>query len=149
MNSMHLLRMLEYIDSSGEDIHSVLIIRNGHLVLEAYYYPYNAQIKHMLASAIKSFTSALVGIAIDKGYISGVDEKVLDFFRDYDFDNNDDLKQSIQLKHLLTMTSGLNWTSSLADDDPESLALKGSWLNSDTFSIDLLDVVFGYRYKFV
>ena len=103
MDSRDLLEMLDFIESSGEDIHSVLIIRNGYLVLEAYYYPYNPQIKHMQASATKSFTSTLFGIAIDKGCIPGVEEKVLDFFPDYTFENNDDLKQSMQLKHPLTM----------------------------------------------
>jgi len=61
--------MFEYIDWTNEDFHSIIIIRNGYVVLEAYYYPYRSQIKHMLASGTKSFTSALVGIALDKRYI--------------------------------------------------------------------------------
>ena len=121
MDSRDLLEMLDFIESSGEDIHSVLIIRNGYLVLEAYYYPYNPQIKHMQASATKSFTSTLFGIAIDKGCIPGVEEKVLDFFPDYTFENNDDLKQSMQLKHPLTMSSGLNWSKTEGNDNPESV----------------------------
>jgi CubicO group peptidase (beta-lactamase class C family) len=121
MDSQELMQMLDFIESSGEDVHSVLIIRNGYLVLEAYYYPYNSQIIHMQASATKSFTSTLVGIAIDKGYISGVDQKVLAFFPDYTFKNNNDLKQSMKLKHLLTMSSGLDWNKTGKNDNPEKI----------------------------
>jgi CubicO group peptidase (beta-lactamase class C family) len=124
MDSRDLLGMLDFIDSTGEDMHSVLIIRNGHMVLEAYYYPYNPQIKHMQASATKSFTSTLVGIAIDKGYIPGVEKKVLEFFPEHTFENNDELKQSMKLKHLLTMSSGLNWSMTWGNDDPESIFLQ-------------------------
>jgi CubicO group peptidase (beta-lactamase class C family) len=124
MDSRDLLAMLDFIDSTGEDMHSVLIIRNGHMVLEAYYYPYNPQIKHMQASATKSFTSTLVGIAIDKGYIPGVEKKVLDFFPEHTFENSDELKESMKLKHLLTMSSGLNWSMTWGNDDPESIFLQ-------------------------
>ncbi len=121
MDSRDLMQMLDFIASSGEDVHSVLIIRNGYLVLEAYYYPYNSQTIHMQASATKSFTSTLVGIAIDKGFISGVDQKVLAFFPDYTFKNNDELKQSMQLKHLLTMSSGLDWSNTGGKENPEKI----------------------------
>lgn len=82
MDSQKLLQILDFINSADEEIHSVLIIRNGYLVFDAYYNPYNSQYKHLLASATKSFTSTLVGIAIDKGYISSVEQKVLEFFPD-------------------------------------------------------------------
>ena len=73
LDSSRLLEMAEYMEASGEDFHSVLILRNGHLVFEVYDFPYEYRTRHMLASATKAFTSALVGIAIDKGYIPGTE----------------------------------------------------------------------------
>ena len=63
-------------------LHSLLIVRNGYLVVEEYFGDYNADKTHTLQSVSKSFTSALVGIAIEQGKFKGVDEKVLDFFPD-------------------------------------------------------------------
>ncbi len=61
-------------------------------------------------SATKSVTSALIGIAIEQGKIKGVDQKVLGFFPEYTtIANLDTHKQSLTLKHILTMSAGLPW----------------------------------------
>ena len=105
------------------NIHSILIIKDGKLVFEEYFegekfklgrytgeYGFNRDDLHTLCSATKSFTSALLGIAMDKGYIASVDMKVFDFFPE-----NSDLlsltpaKGNLTVRHLLTMTSGLQW----------------------------------------
>src|ERR1035441_44341 len=64
------------LDGTYEDVHSVLLYQNGRLVLEEYFYGYNAQRSHQLRSATKSVVSALAGIAIDRGALSGVDEQI-------------------------------------------------------------------------
>ena len=65
---------------------------------------------HNLCSATKSFVSALIGIAIDQGFIQSVDQTVADFFPEYsDIFTNDPIKQTITLRHLLTMSSGIQW----------------------------------------
>lgn len=93
------------------NIHSVLIVRNGYLVLEEYFAGHDADELHTLQSVSKSFTSALVGIAIDMGKIEGVDEKVLDFFPDLEkVENLDERKRRITLEDLLTMRSGTDYT---------------------------------------
>jgi CubicO group peptidase (beta-lactamase class C family) len=69
---------------------------------------YDADTRHNLASVTKSFTSALVGIAVDRGLIDGVDAKLFDFFPEH-ADLSDKTKAEITLWHLLTMTSGLEW----------------------------------------
>src|SRR5688572_27754145 len=56
------------------NVHSMLIVRNGKLVLESYFNGWNRNRRHDLRSATKSITSCLVGIAIDNGIISSVDE---------------------------------------------------------------------------
>ena len=107
-----------------QNVHSILIVKDGKLVFEEYFSGYawdyagegfkgeltdfDAETRHNLASVTKSFTSALIGIAIDKGFIPGVDEKVFSFFPEYD-GLRDERKDKLTLEHLLTMTSGLEW----------------------------------------
>ena len=92
------------------DRHSLLIVKNGYLVTEEYFDGYSANKLHMLQSVTKSFTSAAIGIAIDKGYIEGVEEKVLEFFTEMtDIRNLDDRKRSMALKDILTMQTGTDY----------------------------------------
>ena len=109
IDSAKLTAMLAEIQDKAYPIHGLLVIRNGYLVLEMYTPPFHAGSRHYIASATKSFTSALVGIAIQQGYLSGVDARLLDFFPGRTFANPDPRKQAISLKHLLTMSSGLDW----------------------------------------
>lgn len=92
------------------DLHSLLIARNGHLVFERYFEGYDAGRRHMLQSVSKSVTSALIGIAIGRGEIQGVDERVLGFFESTDgIENLDDRKRAMRLEDLLTMRSGTDY----------------------------------------
>ncbi len=93
------------------DLHSLLIVRNGHLVLEEYFNGNRASEIHTLQSVSKSFTSALIGIAIEQGKIKGVEEKVLDFFPDMkkNIKHMDDRKATMRLQDLLTMRSGTDY----------------------------------------
>jgi CubicO group peptidase (beta-lactamase class C family) len=113
-------------------VHSVVVVRHGKLVLEQYFpgydqpwgqpdgqYEFTATTKHDMRSASKSVTSLLVGIAIDRKLIAGVDESVLKFFPD-----TAAVKQpgwdAITLRHLLTMSSGIKWDEARAWTDPEN-----------------------------
>jgi CubicO group peptidase (beta-lactamase class C family) len=99
--------MLEKIEAGGYAIQSITVIRHGAMVLDTYFFPFEKREKHIIHSCTKSIMSALVGIAIDKGYIKGVNQKVLDFFPDKRVANLDDRKKAITLQDLLTMASGL------------------------------------------
>jgi CubicO group peptidase (beta-lactamase class C family) len=101
--------MLDAIDDGQLEVHSVLVVRNGYLVAETYYPPFQRDTKHHVYSVTKSFISALIGIAIEEGYIDGIAHRVLDFFPQHAFANLDGRKESLTLEHLLTMTSGLDW----------------------------------------
>ena len=107
MQSQVLTEMMEHIKNNSYHIDSILIIRNGYLVLDAYFWPYSKGQKHRIHSCTKSIMSALIGIAIDKGYIQNVDQPIMDFFPDKTFADKDSLKKSITLENLLTMASGL------------------------------------------
>lgn len=112
LDSRRLAELVELIREGKEfpDLHSILIVRYGKLVLEEYLRNYSAGKLHTLQSVSKSFTSALIGIAIEKGEIKGVDERILDFFTDIiDIENMDSKKVSIKLEDLLTMRSGTDY----------------------------------------
>lgn len=108
--------MIESIQENGYNIHSTTIIRNGYLVTDAYFYPFSQGRKHIIHSCTKSITSALIGIAIAKGFIESVDQPMLDFFPEKTMANLNPAKESITLKDLLTMSSGLNCRDSYLYD---------------------------------
>jgi CubicO group peptidase (beta-lactamase class C family) len=87
----------------------LLIIRNGYLITEAYFYPYPKDFKHVINSCTKSVTSALVGIALREGCIKSLDEKVLPYFSDRKIKAVDTRKEALTVRHLLTMSTGLDW----------------------------------------
>ncbi len=100
--------------------HSILVVKDSKLVYERYFHDENEQdftetTKHVQFSATKSFTSALIGIAIDKGFINSTDDKFLDYFPEYSGLSMDSRVENITIHHLLTMTSGLNFDDSYSD----------------------------------
>lgn len=111
------------------DVHAVVIVRHGKLVFEQYFpgyderwdvpgqYDHDATTKHDMRSASKSVISLLIGIAIDRKLLTGVDEPVVKFFPEFSA-----LKtpgwDGITLRHLLTMSSGIKWNENLAWTDP-------------------------------
>lgn len=108
MDSGRLADLVEFIQVQNYHIRSMLVIRNGYLVTEAYFHPFQAGIWHIIHSCTKSINSALVGIAIGQGLMAGENIGVLDYFPEYNVANVDDRKRELRLKHLLKMTTGLN-----------------------------------------
>jgi len=109
MDSRKLAEMLAAIQEEKLNIHSLLIIRNGYLVSESYFGPYQRDTRHELYSVTKSFVATLIGIALDKGYIDETDQRILDFFPDEAFANLDHQKEDMTLEDVLTMRAGLEW----------------------------------------
>lgn len=125
-DSAALAEVIERIDELDLPIDSVQVVRNGVLVLDAYFYPYLGDSKHDVASVTKSLTSTLVGIAVDRGLLA-LDQGVLASFPELAPPSSSDGKADIELRHLLTMTSGL--ACGLSPGEPE---LYGT-LQSDHF----------------
>jgi CubicO group peptidase (beta-lactamase class C family) len=96
--------------------HSVLVAKHGKTIAERYFHGYSADSPNNLKSVTKSVTSALVGIALERGALKSVDLPVKTFFTDIFSKLNDPKKDVITLRHLLTMSSGLD-----ASDDLPSL----------------------------
>ena len=111
MRSEILSHLEQEIKARFRSINAFLIVRQGYLVHERYYNGFGQDDKHLVASVTKSFISALTGIAIDQGFIEGVNQKVLDFFPEYVPGSEDKLKEQVTIQHLLTMTAGFQWRS--------------------------------------
>ena len=113
MNSSLLDELVDVIEDLSLSLLSYLVIRNGYLILEGYPDPdYNESTLKHVWSVTKSFTSALVGMALEAGNLTSLDELVVDFFPDKTIANLDEDKQSITVEHLLTMTAGLECEAS-------------------------------------
>ena len=107
MDSEQLAEALDFLQEQDDfNIHSLLIIRNGYIVTDAYFEPFTQGSVHDTASVTKSFTATLVGIAIDEGYIESVQQPVLDFFPERTVANVDANKEAMTVEDLLTMRSG-------------------------------------------
>jgi len=107
IDSRVLVEALDLIREKGINIHSLLIVRNGVLVLDACFYPYDGRTPHDVASVTKSITSTLVGLAIRKGFLRDVQQPALDFFPEVEVRDRE-AKSRITVENLLSMTSGLD-----------------------------------------
>ena len=92
-----------------ETLYSLLVVKNGYLIAEDYFNEGSVEQKDRLQSATKSYTSALVGIALKQGYLSSVDQKMLDFFPEVADQVTDPRKEQITIRDLLQMRAGYPW----------------------------------------
>ncbi|PKL83224.1 MAG: hypothetical protein CVV24_06115 [Ignavibacteriae bacterium HGW-Ignavibacteriae-3] len=93
-------------------INSLLIIRNGKIASENHFNGGNANSSQTVRSVSKSFLSALVGIAVNKGILR-LDQKMIGSFPEYSTSNIDPRIKDITLEHLLTMKSGIKGDESI------------------------------------
>ncbi|WP_072386547.1 serine hydrolase [Hyphomicrobium sp. CS1BSMeth3] len=107
MDSRAIARLIDDVGTYKQD--SLLIVRNGKIVADAYYAPYVAGIRHDLRSVTKSFVATMIGVLVQQGKLESVDRPVLDFFPDRTIANLDDRKKAITVQNLLDMASGIAW----------------------------------------
>lgn len=101
------LDLLHYYDQNQTGVQSIMILRHGRVVAEAWWNPYRAEFPHMLFSMSKSFTSIAVGFAVQEGLLS-IHDKLLDFFPDIlppDAGPCDYMKE-LTLRDMLRMATG-------------------------------------------
>jgi CubicO group peptidase (beta-lactamase class C family) len=89
-----------------ETLYGLLVIKNGHLIAEGYFNEGSVEQLSGRQSVTKSYTSALVGIALDQGYLSSVDQKMIEFFPEYIDQITDLRKNQITIRDLLQMRAG-------------------------------------------
>jgi CubicO group peptidase (beta-lactamase class C family) len=145
-------RLAEY---ENHYINSILVVRHGQLVFEEYFpgvqidllqdnyeafeevltpvpVSYDRGTLQLQGSVSKGFTSALVGLAIDNGFIVGVDEKLFSFFPEH-ADLNDEQRDLITIDHMLTMTSGLEWHDADVDGEDSDEIIHFTSSDPDSF----------------
>jgi CubicO group peptidase (beta-lactamase class C family) len=120
-----------YLDGvAGANIHAVLVARHGRLVFEQYRRgpdrrwaealpeaAHGLDTAHDLRSVTKSIVGLLFGVALERGLVPGLDTPVLDLLPEY-ADLRTGGRDRIRLRHLLTMTSGLDWDENRPMGDP-------------------------------
>jgi len=97
-----------YESIKEKPVNAVLIIKDGYIISQYFKDNYNEDSVFNMHSCTKSVTSALVGIAIDRGLISDINVKISDYFPQLN-DSSDERKKEITIEHCLNMTSGFNW----------------------------------------
>jgi len=102
--------MVKILDGDIDNIHGLLIVKNGKLVFEEYFDGFDRGTKHHIFSASKSVASILIGIAMDQRKLAGVDTQVYEMLTGYKGTQWIDQRYDIKLKHVLTMTAGLDWS---------------------------------------
>lgn len=127
MSSLSLANAITQVQHAGTNIHSLLVIKNNHLVLDASFYPFNNTYLHDLASVTKSIVSLLVGIAIDKKFISSENEPIVRFFPEYNI-TNDTLK-AVRIKDLLNMSSGFQCSWNDGERELGEMRKSKDWVN--------------------
>lgn len=108
LDENRLLGLIKKIeDSVIHSVDGIVVVKNSKIALEQYFNGFSKDSLHNVASVGKSITSALVGIAIDKGLIPGLQTKIAGYFeKDYDIKDSIGQKQQIEIQHLLTMSAG-------------------------------------------
>lgn len=99
-------RMRFLAASTDPQISGYVVVRHGYIVAEAYLDGFEAGSFHSVNSVSKSVTGALIGVALQRGLISSIEQPLLDFFPEYQPANLDERKKQITLRHLLSLTAG-------------------------------------------
>lgn len=87
------------------EMHSLMVVRHGHVVAEGWWSPYSPDRRHLLYSLSKSFTSAAVGFAREEGLLD-LDEPLVSCFPELDVEVGDPRSRAIRLRHVASMASG-------------------------------------------
>jgi len=127
LDSRKLSRAVEYAATREFNTEGVVVIREGYIVAEAYFGGFRRDSEHVSHSMAKSFTSALIGIAIEQGLITGIDEKLSRYYGGWR--GKDDLRSRITIRHAMTLTTGLKWHEEWTKWDPstnDALKMGGS-----------------------
>jgi hypothetical protein len=153
LNSSKITEMFEFIENNSFDISSIIIVRNGYLVTEEYFY--NSQIYRWIDgsktyfggytirdqySATKSLISILIGIALHEGFLDNISQTLYEFFAhiwDPGFINST-LKKNITIEQLLTMNAGIDPGGPYYPPDAENKARA----DCIAFTLDEVPLVF-------
>ncbi|HMI92466.1 MAG TPA: serine hydrolase, partial [Polyangiales bacterium] len=98
-------------DTPNATTQAVMVIRHGYVAVEKYFGGFNASMRHESYSMAKSFSSALVGIAIEAKLIPSVDEKLCKYYpMQWDCSDSSDPRSRITISHAMNISTGLRWS---------------------------------------
>lgn len=98
-------KYLAAVAKEGQDLHSIMIVKDGNVVFEKWMSEGKEDVPHILNSVSKTFTSTAVGLAIAEGKLS-LEDKLVDLFPEYCPENPSEYLKEINVEHLLTMNCG-------------------------------------------
>ncbi|MED3379553.1 serine hydrolase [Bacillus tropicus] len=111
----------QIIQEEYKNMNGMLVVQKGNVIFENYYNGHGPDDAFHVASVTKTIISALIGICIDKGYIKSVDQRVIEFFPEYNVNSSE-----VTVSHLLTMTAPhpfVEWQEPL-----EELCTQQDWI---------------------
>lgn len=107
----HITILENLIKTEYDNIAGIVVLKNGEMVYEGYFEGCTSEDTIHVMSVTKSIISALIGIALDQGYIKSVNQKVLDFFPEYTLKRGEKTIQKITIQNMLTMTAPYKYKS--------------------------------------
>ena len=102
-NELH--NLVSNSKGNESNICQICAFKNGEVIFDESFKDYDSDTPININSVTKGVMALLAGIAIDKGYIKSVDQKVMDFFPDYIPKRGEKTIYDVTIKHLLTMTA--------------------------------------------
>lgn len=127
---------LYYNASQLETAYSLLVFKDGYLVAEDYFHIGEPDLQVNIHSVTKSINSALVGLAIEDGCLTSLDQKMIEFFPELEDRITDERKKEITIRQMLQMRAGLPWEETSAEGT--------EWLFTGFHESDLVDVPLAY-----
>jgi CubicO group peptidase (beta-lactamase class C family) len=125
MDPAVLADLYDYLATPSFNTDSVIVVRHGRIVSEAYAAPFHSGLRHDLRSVTKSVVATLVAAAIQEGKISD-EQKVLAFFPEHRANGPE--QDALRVRHLLDMTSGIQWRERPYDEQSDARLL---WASPD------------------
>ncbi|MEO9872139.1 serine hydrolase domain-containing protein [Ekhidna sp.] len=137
VDTSRIYQLFTQVLNNKNELHSVLLVKNGRLIIEEYFNNYSVNKQHDLRSTTKSIRSILMGIAIDEGFIVSIEDPISKYLKSHSVSKNQDSrKKEISIKHLLTMSTGLDcndWDKKSAGQE-DKVYKKKDWIQ---YTLDL------------
>tara|TARA_B100001996_G_C18671667_1_gene596985 strand:+ start:4169 stop:5725 length:1557 start_codon:yes stop_codon:yes gene_type:complete len=105
VQSENILNFISEIESTVDELHSFIILKNNKNIASGWWSPYAPEIPHIMHSLSKSFTSSAIGIAVDEELLE-LNDRVISFFPEYNSNEIDENFKEMRIRDLLTMTTG-------------------------------------------
>lgn len=102
LNSKYILKLLDYIKENKINLHSLMIVRNGNILTEGYYKPFDENFCHRIYSSSKTFVAIAIGMLIDQGKVK-LNDKISDYFPELITDKTDKLILDTTIEDALKM----------------------------------------------